>query len=439
MLYNSLVIRSTWRPLTLLILLSLLCTADFAQSGSKSKLSYKLLSIHVKGLTRFNQDQVVAASGLRLGQFAGESDFKQTAKRLGETGLFTELTYSYQYSTAGCNLELQVTENDKLVPVLFDNFVWFSDDELISLLHARLPLFDGHLPLGGNLGDQISEALNSILAERKISGQVEYLPSAPENGPIESYVYRISFRPVLVRNMQFPGAAPAEVPALQEVAKPLAGQDYLRTKMRVQERLNFLPVYQARGYLKAQFSDAQAKVAEDGPQTLVDVSFPVTPGLQYKLTDIQWAGNVAFPADKLQALIHLKTGEPANAVQLGDDLQEVQKLYGTKGYLFARVEPTPEMDDSQATVRYDLGVTEGDIYRMGELKIDGVNADSSQKIVAQWQMKAGDPFDDSYLTRFFKILYRDVGLSRSMNVVPRKTVNQQNKTVSVSLHFVPKS
>jgi len=242
-LYNSLVIRSTWRPLTLLILLSLLCTADFAQSGSKSKLSYKLLSIHVKGLTRFNQDQVVAASGLRLGQFAGESDFKQTAKRLGETGLFTELTYSYQYSTAGCNLELQVTENDKLVPVLFDNFVWFSDDELISLLHARLPLFDGHLPLGGNLGDQISEALNSILAERKISGQVEYLPSAPENGPIESYVYRISFRPVLVRNMQFPGAAPAEGPALQEVAKPLAGQAYLRKKMRVKERLNFLPVY----------------------------------------------------------------------------------------------------------------------------------------------------------------------------------------------------
>ncbi len=226
---------------------------------------------------------------------------------------------------------------------------------------------------------------------------------------------------------------------MQEVAKPLAGQDYLRTKMRVQERLNFLPVYQARGYLKAQFSDAQAKVAEDGPQTLVDVSFPVTPGLQYKLTDIQWAGNVAFPADKLQALIHLKTGEPANAVQLGDDLQEIQRLYGTKGYLFARVEPTPEMDDSQATVRYDLGVTEGDIYRMGELKIDGVTADSSQKIVAQWQMKAGDPFDDSYLTRFFKILYRDVGLSRSMNVVPRKTVDQQNKTVSVSLHFVPKS
>src|SRR5207245_5366665 len=103
-------------------------------------------------------------------------------------------------------------------------------------------------------------------------------------------------RPVSDRSSGFPGSPPAEVRALHAVAKPLAGQHYLRTKMRVQERLNFLPVYQARGYLKAQFSDAQAKVAEDGPQTLVDVSLPVTPGLQYKLTEIQWTGNAAFPA-----------------------------------------------------------------------------------------------------------------------------------------------
>ena len=47
-------------------------------------------------------------------------------------------------------------------------------------------------------------------------------------------------------------------------------QDYLRTNMRSQERLSLLPVYHSRGYLKAQFADSQAKVADDGAQTLVD-------------------------------------------------------------------------------------------------------------------------------------------------------------------------
>jgi outer membrane protein assembly factor BamA len=349
------------------------------------------------------------------------------------------LTYTYRYSAEGCSLELQVTENDKLVPINFDNFVWFSDDELLSQLRGRLPLFDGRVPAAGNLTGEIADVLTSILGERKILAQVEYLPFAAENGPIESYEYKVNQHPVLVRNMDFPGAAAAEIPALQKEAEQISGQDFLRTKMRVLERLNFLPVYQARGYLKAQFGDAQPKVAEDGASTLVDVSFPVTPGIQYKLADMQIGGQSVFPAEKLREVIHLKTGEPANAVELADDLGQIHKLYATKGYLFAHVDSEAVMDDSKATVNYQLRVIEGDQYRMGELAIDGIPAENAKRMAAQWQMKKGDPYDDGYLARFFDVMYRDVGLQSPYKVVPQKAVNQQDKTVSVSLHFVPKS
>jgi outer membrane protein assembly factor BamA len=421
------------------ILLFLLCASSSAQSPGKSKLSYKLLSIRVKGLKEFKDDQIIAASGLTLGQFAGEDEFKQAVNKLGETGLFINLSYSYQYSNAGCNLELQVAENDKLVPITFENLVWFSDDELLRLLRARLPLFGGRLPLGGNLADQISVALKSILAERRISGDVDYLRAAALEGPVDSYVYKLTFHPVLVRNMDFPGAAAAEIPALEAAGKSLSGQDYLRTKMRVQERLNFIPVYRSRGYLKAQFADAQAKVNEDGATTLVDVSFPVTPGMQYKLQQIEWAGNTVFPGEKLQELIHLKPNEPANAVQLDEDLEHVQKLYGTKGYLLASVSSVPEMDDAHSTVAFLLNVNEGELYRMGELEINGISADAAKKIATQWQLKSGSPYDDSYMDRFFKTTYRDIGLPGYWKIIPKKAINQQNKTVSVALHFVPKN
>jgi len=409
-----------------------------AQSPTKSKLSYKLLSIHVNGLDHFKEDHVIAASGLKLGQLAGEQEFKQAAQRLGETGLFLDLSYKYQYSTAGCNLDLQVAENEKLVPITFDNLVWFSDTELITLLHSRLPLFEGRVPAAGNLADQVAEALKQILNDRKIVGEAEYHPAGVLNGPITSYLYQVSLHPVVVRNREFPGAGDAELPALQAAAKPLSGQDYTRTKMRVQEERNLLPVYLARGYLKAQFADSQAKVAEDGAETKVDVSFPVVPGVQYKLINVEWAGNNVFPADRLQSLIHLKAGEPANAVQLGEDLEEIRKLYGTKGYLFAHADPTPEMDDSAATVSYQLSMTEGDLYRMGELTIDGIPPANAAKMAEQWQLKKGNPFDDSYLQRFFKIMYHDVGLKVPYNIVSKQNVNQQDKTVSVALHFVPK-
>jgi outer membrane protein assembly factor BamA len=83
-------------------------------------------------------------------------------------------------------------------------------------------------------------------------------------------------------------------------------------------------------------------------------------------------------------------------------------------------------------------VNEGDLYRMGDLQIDGLADDAANRMITQWQMKKGDPFDDSYLKRFFESMYRDVTMSRSFNVVPKQSINQQDKTVSMFLHFIPK-
>jgi outer membrane protein insertion porin family len=433
-LYNSPVIGRKIRFFPLL----LISAVTIAQTTQKAQISYKLLSVHVKGLEHFTEDQVVAASGLKLGRFAGEEEFKQAAQKLGETGMFTQLNYTYKYSTEGCELQLQVAENDKLIPIVFDNFVWSSDDELLSMLRERVPLFNGRVPGEGHLADQIADALSSILDEKKIAGKVEYMASGSRDGSIEAYKYKVAMHAVVVRNMDFPGATAEEIPALQAAAKPLSGQEYLRTKMQVQEHFNFLPVYYARGYLKAQFAEAQAKVIQDGAQTQVDVSFPVSPGLRYKVTDVQFAGNLVFPAEKLRELIHLKSGEPANSVELADDIQQLHKLYGTKGYLFAHVEAVPNMDDSAAAVRYQLNVIEQEMYRMGELSIDGVPPENAKKMLAQWQMKKGDPYDSSYPQRFFSIMYRDFGLRGSYDVAPKEAINRQEKTVSVTLHFVPR-
>jgi outer membrane protein insertion porin family len=427
-----------FRLLPFLVLVAVwFSAAAGAQTPPKKTLSYKLLSIHVKGLNHLTEDQVVAASGLKIGQFASEEEFNQAAQRLGETGLFTQLTYTYKYSSDGCDLEIQVQENNKLVPILFENFVWFSDQDLISQLHARLPLFKGQLPESGNLGDQVAQALTAILNERKISGEVAYLPFATQNGPIDSYQFTLRMHPVEVREIKFPGADPGEIPALQASIKELSGQEYQRSKLRVLEQFNLLPIYTSRGYLKVTIGDPQAKVAEDGTKTLVDVSFPVQRGVQYKLADLQFSGDNAFSAGELRPMIHLKSGDVANAVQLLDDLQQVQKLYGTKGYLFAHAAAEPTTDDATATVSYNVKITEGDVYHMGDLSIDGLPEENAQKMAAQWQIKKGDPYDNGYLQQFFKILYRDYGLRRSYNVIPKQAVDQQQKTVSVSLHFIP--
>jgi outer membrane protein assembly factor BamA len=97
------------------------------------------------------------------------------------------------------------------------------------------------------------------------------------------------------------------------------------------------------------------------------------------------------------------------------------------------------MDDAAATVAYQLNVSEDEMYRMGELNIDGLPPENTKKMLAQWQMKKGDAYDSSYPQRFFSLMYRDFGLHGSYNVVPKEAIDRQQKVVNMALHFLPKS
>src|SRR5882757_5372425 len=81
-------------------------------------LAYRLIELKVTGSQRYTEKEILPASGLVLGQNVVEADFKEASRRLGDTGLFSDIAYSFAYSAAGTKLELQLTDLDdsKLIP-----------------------------------------------------------------------------------------------------------------------------------------------------------------------------------------------------------------------------------------------------------------------------------------------------------------------------------
>ncbi len=426
----------------LLVLLSTLAAPAQTRKLSPRELApsaFKLIAVKVTGNQRYTPEEITALAGLKLGQTVGDADFKLAVQHLGDTGAFTDVAYSYQYSDQGTRLTLQVTENDKLVAARFDNIVWYSDKELLEKLHERVPLFDGQLPVAGNLPDQVSDALQALMIEHNVQGRVDYLRSAPENGPIDAIVYSIKGTEIRIRNMDFSGTAPTELGPLQAAAEPLEGADYSRTVLRVQEDKVFLPIYLERGYLKTSFGDAQAKVVEaTSAPTLVDVTFPVVPGLQYKVADVQISGQTAFPVSQLRPIIHLQTGQPANAVQLEEDLLAIRKLYGTKGYMAVAIHPKPQMDDAQSSVKYEIAIHEGDVYKMGELTIEGLDTETTARLQEDWKLRGGDPYDASYPRRFLDETNQELAGMGAWKISVHEAVDDKEKVVDLTLHYDPR-
>jgi len=441
------------RAMRFAICFSLLLSAAGAQKqptgGKASSVSaYKLIALKVTGTARYTDKEVLAASGLQIGQNAADGDFKEAAQRLGDSGLFSNVVYSYTASGAGTKLELQLadTENSKLVPACFENFVWFTDDELQTALRHRVPLFKQVLPIAGSLPDRVSEALQAILTGKQFPGRVNYLREGQDEsgGALIAIAYRVEEVSIRIRSVEFPGASPEQAALLTTAARRLMGAEYGRSSLAAAAKFDLLPVYLQRGYLKAGFGPSDARVvpqaypapdAQAPAELQVDAIMPVQPGKIYSTSGGDWKGNSAITTAELAPLIHLPPGQPTDAVLLLRDLESVSKLYRSRGYMTAQIKPDAQLNDEKSTVHYDLNVVEGDLYKMGELEILGLDTQAKARMQEAWTLREGQPYNADFLEKFRK----DIGplLPRGVrwDVSTHATLDAKDKTVDVEIRF----
>src|SRR4030095_10049621 len=170
-------------------------TTVFAQTGGK------LAAIEDAGLQKLKTETVLATSGWKIGEAFSVDTTDAAAERLVSSGLFKKV--GYRTRTAGANVTITFPLEElkgQSSPVVFDNFIWFSDEELAAAIKREVPSFNGSAPDVGNTNEAIKKALQNLLAERKLPGQVEY--SLAEN----AHMFRVTGVPMKICTLHFPGA-----------------------------------------------------------------------------------------------------------------------------------------------------------------------------------------------------------------------------------------
>ena len=407
----------------------------------------RLSALKVTGTARYTDKEILAASGLQIGQNAADGDFREAAQRLGDSGLFSDVVYSYSSSGAGVRLEMQLAdaEQSKLVPAHFENFVGFTDDELRTALRSRVPLFKQLLPIAGNLPDQISEALQAILTEKQFPGRVNYMREGDETGgQLKAIVYRVEEVSIRIRGFDFPGAAPDQTSLLTTAAHRVIGANYGRSALSAVAKFDLLPVYLQRGYLQAAFGPSDARVAPQpapaadtqAPAELqVDAIIPVTPGKVYSTSSVDWKGNSAIATGELAHLLHLPLGQPADAVRLLRDIENLSKVYRSHGYMTAQIKPDAQLDGEKSTVHYDLNIVEGDLYKMGELEILGLDTQAKARMQEAWTLRQGQPYNGDYPQKFLDDTRQLLPRGVQWNVSIHESPDAKDKTVDVEIRF----
>jgi outer membrane protein assembly factor BamA len=398
--------RSGGWPRRIILLGALVSSCALVARAQQPPAKMRLAKIEVVGLQGLKEAQIVEASGLKIGQTFGVEDFDAAAQRLLSSGLVTRVAYKLRERAGEAFLTFEVAEAARAgnAPVVFDNFPWFTPDEIAAAVRRDVPAFDGSAPDSSAVIEGIKRALERLLAARKIAGAVEYLPSMNLGGGNRKHVFTVTGVRLAVCAVSFPGASGIAEKELIATAKSMLANDYSQEFASNFADVALRELYHERGYLRVAFDAPRASIGGEGACANggVAVAVPVREGVSYNWAGAEWSGNSVLAPAELDAALGMKAGEVANGAKIAKALRDVSRAYGHKGYLGASLKPAPEFDDAARRVTYRFEVREGPQYRMGELKITGLAEADAEKLRARWALRAGEVFDETYYEDFLK-------------------------------------
>ena len=373
-----------------------------AQEPTSTPGTGKLAKVSIVGSSRFAEATVTSALNLTLGQDITREGMQAAADRLSSFGVFRNVRYNFRSMKEQVEVVFNV-EDAPLVPVFFDNFPWFSDEELHTAISAATPLYNGALPQGGAVLDAASEAIAKLLPARNIKGAIQRELIGRFDGDGMMLRFVLEGPALKVGEVQFQDQLASADRRVRQQTQELLGKPYSRFAIEVFVREQVRPLYEERGHLRAVYGRPQARFTGDPNKPLADnilVIIPIEAGGVYRWGGVSWRGSAAFGPAALDAFVTLPAGESVNGTRVQQLWHKIEEEYGRRGYIQAKLTPTPQYDEAQKRVHFDVQVSEGTLFRMGELVITGLSPLAKRKIEEAWTLQKGATFNLAYFREF---------------------------------------
>ncbi|MGH9769859.1 MAG: POTRA domain-containing protein [Blastocatellia bacterium] len=362
-------------------------------------------------------------------------------KHLPQSSLTLLLAASFVFITFGRESRASIRPAEiarqQAIPCVFDNFVWFKDQEITDEIRKDLPSFDGAAPESGDSIKKILGALERMLKKKGLPSQVEYVffsgggyQYSPE------HVFSARDAKIPVCKVIFQNSPPQLERDLQQAARSLVNKDYskLITKSFIEGEA--IQVYRKYGHLRAAARVSSADLDQSCKNNVV-VKVTAEPGVAYVWNKPVWTGAQALSPQSLDAAFELKPGEMADGLKIDAGLQAAYIVYRKLGYVELQIAPKPFFDDVNRRITLNVAITEGPQFRMGNFIVKGVTEQAVQALKGRWSLKTGDIYDATYLGEFVKKLVDDKVILPELAKLLRTELkpDRQRLTVDVIIEF----
>jgi outer membrane protein insertion porin family len=376
-----------FRPLVKLLAACVLLVPQLnAQNYTPQKLLFT-------GADNYKTADLVAVTGLTPGKPVTAAEIDVAMQHLVDTGLFREM----RYTVDGKALTFALTEvaSDQLLPARYTNLVWWKPEELTPLVHARIPLFTGSVPVTGTMKEQIAAALSALVLEKGVKADVTSLVYSKSLGGANLGLgFSISQPVVEIGEVRVDGVSTGAESKVSVIKRRFAGQEYDVFETGPALSRNLSDAYLDLGYLDITVDP----LAHGAPQIsamaiTIDVSTTAHEGAVYHVSQMVWPESGVVPKSVLADVAQLKRGDPASRIMLLSTISKVGDRYAAAGYLDAKVSVEPQKDEAQHQIAYTFGVVPGEQYRVGSVKAENLNAEQQAEFDRNWKLAPGDVYN----------------------------------------------
>jgi outer membrane protein assembly factor BamA len=208
---------------------------------------------------------------------------------------------------------------------------------------------------------------------------------------------------VHLQSVKLTGANRLSAADQDSITALLTGQNFDSCGMTSAVAYRVLDAVRERGYFLARVQDIAVTEVSGAAGDYRDVTLAIRldEGDLYRLGSIAFAGYQAFPAEQIRAAFPMNPGEIFDTAKLSSALDSLRSLYARRGYLNLTPVPDTEVDRQRHTVALHISIDEGAQYRVRDVRILGLDNDTTQSLMGGWTMPPGKFFNSRLLENFF--------------------------------------
>lgn len=183
-------------------------------------------------------------------------------------------------------------------------------------------------------------------------------------------------------------------------------------------------LYQSRGFLKVQVG--QPIIREDRERGKLNISIPISEGLQYSLAEVEIRGGEdVIPPEELKKKLQMFAGDFFNRSLMTADVRTITNSFAQRGYAFVDVRPTIKTDDEKKTANLRINIQKGRRVYIGRVSFKGNTRTRENVVRREVRVKEGALYDAKALGQTRGRL-RGLGYFSSVRLLEKKRLGQDD-------------